>query len=230
MVAGFRIPAQTRHAGSDSPARTRSWTGSLGWRSPQPRHMTSRVVPCISITRPGSLPAFWCRPSMFWVTNVSRRPLRSRSTSAPWPTVGLGVPQGRSEASLPGATAQVGVRDVGLQRRRLLGLGVLGPDAFGPTKVRDTRLGRDPRAGQDDDAPGLLDQGVPGRPATSSTSAMVARRTGIRCPGDDVPSPRSKSSTRPTPSCGSDGRRRRCSPRDAAQATVSSSPSARRPT
>ena len=57
MVADLRIPPQatsptgTVQAGSVSPARTRAWTGSAGWRSPQRRHVTSEAVPWISTIR-----------------------------------------------------------------------------------------------------------------------------------------------------------------------------------
>ena len=97
MVADLRMPPQTVaalaadravQAGSASPARTRSCTGSAGWRSPQLRHITSSDVPWISTMRAGSLPAFWCSPSMFCVTSRSSRPLRSRSTRARCPAFG----------------------------------------------------------------------------------------------------------------------------------------------
>ena len=78
--------------------------------------------------RAGSLPAFWCRPSMFWVTSVSSRPLRSRSTSARCPSVGAGPDHmGEVRRFCHERAPQLGIRHVGLQCRHLLGLGVLGP-------------------------------------------------------------------------------------------------------
>ena len=60
----------------------------MGARSPQFRQPTSRMVPWTSTTRPGSLPAAWWRPSMFWVMRVWSLPWRSRPTSARCPALG----------------------------------------------------------------------------------------------------------------------------------------------
>ena len=46
----------------------------MGVRVPQLRQAAKRMVPWISTIRSGSVPAAWCRPSMFWVTSVSRTP------------------------------------------------------------------------------------------------------------------------------------------------------------
>ena len=48
----------------------------MGVRAAHDMHMTSRMVPWISTTRPGSLPAAWCRPSTFWATRVWSVPRR----------------------------------------------------------------------------------------------------------------------------------------------------------
>src|SRR5881409_4443369 len=88
MVADFKMPPHVRHGGSASPARTRASARSIGARSPQSRHTTSRVVPWISITRSGDEPALRCRPSTFWVISVSRTPRRSSVTSARCPSFG----------------------------------------------------------------------------------------------------------------------------------------------
>src|SRR5512140_3748905 len=71
------------------------------------------------------------------------------------PGVGLRAPHLALDAVLPGEPAYVGVTHIVPERRRLLGGGVLGPDALRPAEVRDARLGRDAGAGQDHDAPGV---------------------------------------------------------------------------
>ena len=65
MVADFKIPPHadpsavgSRQVGSSSPARTRSWTGSAGWRWSQRRQTISDEFPWISMISPGSDPAF----------------------------------------------------------------------------------------------------------------------------------------------------------------------------
>ena len=58
IVADLRMPPHVRHGGSSSPARTRASARSIGARSPQARHVTSRAVPWISTTRDGEEPAF----------------------------------------------------------------------------------------------------------------------------------------------------------------------------
>jgi len=51
-------------------------------------HMNSRNVPWISTTISGGIPASWCRPSTFWVINVSSLPRSWSVTSARCPALG----------------------------------------------------------------------------------------------------------------------------------------------
>ena len=60
----------------------------MGARSPHERHSTWRMVPWISTTLAGSVPACWCNSSMFWVTSVCSLPWRSKATRARCPALG----------------------------------------------------------------------------------------------------------------------------------------------
>ena len=64
--------------------------------SPQLMQTTWRIVPCTSITRPGSVPAFWCSSSTFCVTTACSLPARSSSTIARWPSFGCAFHAGES--------------------------------------------------------------------------------------------------------------------------------------
>ena len=89
---------------------------------------------------------------MFCVTSACSLPWRSSSTSATCPRFGSARPHRAVEARLPRRPANLGVGEVVLDVRRLLGRGVAGPHAVRPTEVGDARVGRDPRAGEHDDA------------------------------------------------------------------------------
>ena len=89
MVALLRMPPQTRHGGSSSPARTRSSAFCIGAVMPQLMQTTLRMVPCTSITFSGELPAIWCNSSMFCVISACSLPRRSSAASARWPGFGL---------------------------------------------------------------------------------------------------------------------------------------------
>ena len=154
------------------------------------------------------------------------------------PRVGLGVPQRRRESVLPGAPAMFGIGQVGLQRHRLLGLGVLRPQAVRSPEILNARIGRNPGAGQDEDGAASLDQ------ATGTCEVRLPRlrchvvheghggtedrRTLPRCPVQGPP--RSNCCTRPTPRCVNGVPPRRCWTGVAPKATVSPSLSVRRPT
>ena len=56
IVAEFRIPPHSWHAGSGSPERTRSNVSAIGPRHPHEMHLTSRTLPWISTTISGDLP------------------------------------------------------------------------------------------------------------------------------------------------------------------------------
>ena len=56
IVADFSIPPHSRHAGSSSPARTRSSVSSIGPRQPHARHLAKCTVPWISIELLGVAP------------------------------------------------------------------------------------------------------------------------------------------------------------------------------
>ena len=143
-----------RHAGSSSPARTRS-TRLLHRPVPAARRGTSPRARCRGSRRssPASCRRAWCRPSTFCVTSVSSAARRSSSASATVPGVRFALPRHMSpvDASAPGALAVLGVRHVVLDRRAPLGGGVLGPDALRPAEVGDARPGGDAGAGEHDD-------------------------------------------------------------------------------
>ncbi len=101
------------------------------------------------------------------------------------PGVGLGRPRRRVEPALPRELTDLGVGHVVLERRHLLGLGVLGPDALRAAKIRDARLGGDAGAGERHDlaggvdpAAGRRDQRVVGqRAAGAGASARQAAKS-----------------------------------------------------
>ena len=71
------------------------------------------------------------------------------------PVVRLDVPHAVRGAGMPVATAQLRVGSVVPDVRGPLGVGVAGPEPVGSAEVRDPRLGRDPRAGEHHDRPGI---------------------------------------------------------------------------
>ena len=151
IVADFRIPPHSRHAGSSSPARTRSSVSAIGPRQPHAMHLASRTLPWISTSDSGSLPAAWCRPSMFWVTRVCTFATALELGDGAVPGVRLRVPHLATAAGSATRAAAPRDRHVVLQRRGLLGRGVLRPHAVRPAEVGDARLGGDARAGEDHD-------------------------------------------------------------------------------
>ena len=157
IVSLLRMPPQSRHGGSSSPARTRSSTCCIGPRMPQPQHMNRRIVPCTSITRSGELPASWCSSSMFCVMSACSLPRLSSSTSARWPAFGLRAPRRARQAVLPRGLAHLGIGQVVVDVGHLLGVRILGPHALRAAEVRNARVGRDAGAGEHDDALGVFD-------------------------------------------------------------------------
>src|SRR3989441_9605831 len=96
------------------------------------------------------------------------------------------LPGRRVEPALPRALPHLGVGDVVLQRRYLLGLRVLRPDALRPPEVRDARVGRDAGARERHHALGLVDP-APGRVdqrassfATASSTTVPLKKSGLR--------------------------------------------------
>ena len=92
---------------------------------------------------------------MFWVTSGvelapalegRRWPGGRRSARLPTP--------GEASRACHACRRDLGVGHVVLDRRLLLGLGVLGPHAVGTPEVGDAAVGRDAGAGEDDDALG----------------------------------------------------------------------------
>ena len=73
------------------------------------------------------------------------------------PRVGLRLPGRCREAAAPRPPADVGVGHIGLERRQLLGFGVLGPHPCGTAEVGDPRVGRDTGTGENDDPPAGAD-------------------------------------------------------------------------
>jgi len=65
--------------------------------------------------------------------------------------VRLGAPDLAIEPVPPGPSAQLGIGHVDVDLRGLLGRRILGPEPVRTAEVADARLGRDARAGQDDD-------------------------------------------------------------------------------
>jgi hypothetical protein len=135
-------------------------------------HTTFRIVPWISTTLAGSVPAFWWSSSMFCVTRVCSFPRRSRATIARCPALG--------SACLP----DLGIGQVVLQRRRLLGARVLRPNALRPAEIGDPGVGGDARTGEHHDLLRPVDQAssvielahVPGRYSPLDPRPMDARR------------------------------------------------------
>ncbi len=93
------------------------------------------------------------------------------------PTVRLSLPTGIGSAVAPRLPADVGFGEVVLERRRLLGAGVLGPDTLGAAEVGDARIGGDPCSGEDRDPIGLVD------PPTHGVQVGVGRSRRKSCGG-----------------------------------------------
>ena len=89
------IPPQCGQWGSSSPLSTRPNTSSVGQCAGQTRQRTDQTLPCTSTVSSSGRPAAWWRPSMFWVTQPSRRPMRANSVTALW--AGLGRAWRRGE-------------------------------------------------------------------------------------------------------------------------------------
>jgi len=65
---------------------------------------------------------------------------------------------GRLQPAAPCAPAHLGIGDVVLDGRHLLGLGVLRPHALRAAEVGDAGVGRDACAGENDDAARVVDE------------------------------------------------------------------------
>ena len=135
IVADFRIPPHSRQAGSSSPARTRSSVSSIGPRQPHDRHFTSCTLPWISIDRSRATsprPGAARRRSGSRACAASAR--RSSSASARWPAFGSPPHISLVDRFCHTCAAVLGVGDVVLERRRLLGAGFLVHTPCGPRK------------------------------------------------------------------------------------------------
>ena len=145
-------------AGSASPARTRASASSIGARRPHCQHITRRIVPWTSTIelrrRAGAL------VQLVDVLRHERVQLAAPLERDERAVAGvrLGAPGRRVEARAPGRPPHLGFGEVVLDRRLLLGRRVLRPHAARPAEVGDAGLGRDAGAGEDDDAPGRVDE------------------------------------------------------------------------
>ena len=74
------MPPHAGQRGTPSAASSRRRSSSsTGYAAPQSMQKFRSTLPCSSSTR--SLPAFWCRPSMFCVTTADKVPACSSSAS-----------------------------------------------------------------------------------------------------------------------------------------------------
>src|SRR5262249_59472322 len=100
--------------------------------------------------------------------------------------VRLREPCRRVEPALPRVLAHLGIGDVVLQRRLLLGLGVLRPDALRPAEVGNAGVRRDAGPGERHQAPGLLDPAVnaidqrASSLATAPSTTVPLKKSGFR--------------------------------------------------
>jgi hypothetical protein len=69
------------------------------------------------------------------------------------PGIGRGVPCWMIDTALPRKSADFRVRHVVMNVRQLFRLGILRPHALWTSEIWNTRLGRDPGAGERDHAP-----------------------------------------------------------------------------
>lgn len=81
-VADFRIPPQTVHGGSGSPASTRASASAMADRAWHRVQTTSRAVPWSSRTLRADSPASWCSPSTFCVITRTGVPDCSSAATA----------------------------------------------------------------------------------------------------------------------------------------------------
>src|SRR5260370_6527101 len=101
-------------------------------------------------------PERWCRPSTFWVMMALMRPCATSLARARWPALGSALSMVSSVAKLaPPRLAPHFVRGHEVIEVDRL---VAGPDAARRAEVRNSRLRRDSRAGEGDDALGRTDQ------------------------------------------------------------------------
>ena len=90
---------------------------------------------------------------MFWVTTTGASPARWSRVTARWAAFGSASENRTFEAGLPALDPHRAIADVALDRVALRVGGL--PDAVRPAEVGDPGLGRDPGAGEDEDAPGV---------------------------------------------------------------------------
>src|SRR5206468_1984664 len=102
------------------------------------------------------------------------------------PVVRPRLPRRRVEPALPCPLADLGIGDVVLQRRLLLGLGILRPDALRPPEVGNAGVRRDAGARERHHAPGLLDPAAneidqrASSFATASSTTVPLKKSGFR--------------------------------------------------
>src|SRR5262245_51848347 len=107
---------------------------------------------------------------------VELAPALERDKSA-MAVVRLREPCRRVEPALPRVLAHLGIGDVVLQGRLLLGLGILRPDALRPAEVGNAGIGRDAGAGERHQAPGLFDPAANAIDQRSSSLATAPSTT-----------------------------------------------------
>ena len=197
-------------AGPSSPARTRSSVSSIGPRQPQSRHFASWAVPWISTTIAGDEPGALVQPvDVLGDERVERRRgarARRARGARRWarrPTWALPT---RSCHAVCGASRDAARSTRWSRAARPRGSFVQTPS--GPRKSGMPALGRDPRAGQHDDLPGVAQPARDARPRRRSHEALDAMprdaSTGRRAGGDGRADPAAtagRGSTRPRPGC-----------------------------
>ena len=154
MVADLRIPPQSRHGGSSSPARTRSMVSSIGPCHP---HRDALRLAQVAVDLDDLLRRV--AGEMVEPVDVLRHqgvergtPLELGEREVPGVRLARSAPHVAVDARLPRALAVLGVGDVVLDRGAPLGGRVLGPDALRAAEVGDARGGGDAGAGEHDDA------------------------------------------------------------------------------
>ena len=171
----FEDAAAAPAGGSSSPARTRASARSIGARSPQSRHTTSRIVPWISTTRDGRRAGLQVQAVDVLGDRACRacRALERRRARGArrWARA---CQAGDVEPALPRALAHLGIGDVVLQRRhasRPPGSWSRRPAA--PRKSGMPESVEMPAPGEHDEAAGLVDplpDGVDQRASSLATA------------------------------------------------------------
>ena len=151
IVSLLRIPPQTRHGGSSSPARTRSSASPIGRRSSQSQHRVHHIVPCTSMTARRRSPGLLVQAVDVLGDDGVQPALALKLDEGEVAGVGLGRPRRRRQPVPPRQPAHVRVGEVVLERRRLLRRRVLRPHALRTAEVGDARVRRDAGAGEHGD-------------------------------------------------------------------------------